>query len=137
MGVRRAERGDAEDRGSWRSSFLGAASAKFSAENWDRSKKTGKGANERSKGLWKLAPPMEIRPHRGFPQRLGKHKPLSTVPTRPNSSPSFFFERQRYTLNWLTCGPKNGEHFNLRLYDYKWDTVLCKKSRNLGAFCAD
>jgi hypothetical protein len=25
---------------------------------------------------------MEIRSQRGFPQRLGKHKTLSTVPTR-------------------------------------------------------
>ncbi len=31
---------------------------------------------------WKLTPLMEIRPERGFPQRLGKHKTLSTVPTR-------------------------------------------------------
>jgi hypothetical protein len=27
---------------------------------------------------------MEIRSQRGFPQRLGKHKTLSTVPTRPD-----------------------------------------------------
>ncbi len=34
--------------------------------------------------LWKLTPLMEIRSQRGFPQRLGKHKTLSTVPTRPD-----------------------------------------------------
>jgi hypothetical protein len=34
--------------------------------------------------LWNLTPLMEIRSERGFPQRLGKHKTLSTVPTRPD-----------------------------------------------------
>ena len=34
-------------------------------------------------GLWKLTPLMEIRPERGFPQRLGKHKSLSTSSHRP------------------------------------------------------
>jgi hypothetical protein len=35
---------------------------------------------ERKRALWKRTPLMEIRLQRGFPQRLGKHKALSTVP---------------------------------------------------------
>ena len=56
---------------------------------------------------------VEIRSQRGFPQRLGKHKTLSTVPTRPDggSLTGFtFFERQRSTLNTHSFGPKGGEH---------------------------
>src|SRR5580693_9111147 len=45
---------------------------------------------------------MEIRSQRGFPQRLGKHKTLSTVPTRPDGGSIIgftFFQRQRSTLH--------------------------------------
>src|SRR5262249_52088797 len=38
---------------------------------------------QKQEGLWKLTPLMEIRPEHGFPQRLGKHKTLPTVSTRP------------------------------------------------------
>jgi hypothetical protein len=60
---------------------------------------------------------VEIRSQRGFPQRLGKHKTLSTVPTRPDGGfirGVTFFERQRSTLKTLFCGPKDGEHLILR-----------------------
>jgi hypothetical protein len=42
-------------------------------------KKEKRSKKERNGGLWKLTPLMEIRSPRGFPQRLGKHKTLSTV----------------------------------------------------------
>jgi len=59
----------------------------FSVENWRQSQRKKKGAKKKENGgLWKLTPLMGIRKERGFPQRLGKHKTLSTVPTRPNSS---------------------------------------------------
>ncbi|HEX2713204.1 MAG TPA: hypothetical protein VHM88_13475 [Candidatus Acidoferrales bacterium] len=44
-----------------------------------------KGAKKKeTEALWKRTPLMEIRSQRGFPQLLGKHKTLSTVPTRPD-----------------------------------------------------
>jgi hypothetical protein len=52
-------------------------------ENWGQAQRKKKGAKKKENGgLWKLTPLMEIRSQRGFPQRLGKHKTLSTVPTR-------------------------------------------------------
>jgi hypothetical protein len=53
-------------------------------ENWRQAQRKKKEAKKKENGgLWKLTPLMEIRKGRGFPQRLGKHKALSTVPTRP------------------------------------------------------
>ena len=37
---------------------------------------------------------MEIRSQRGFPQRLGKHKALSTVPTRPDGGSTDLIHQQ-------------------------------------------
>jgi hypothetical protein len=54
---------------------------------WGQRKKKGAKKKENG-GLWKLTPLMEIRSQRGFPQRLGKHKTLSTVPTRPGGDGS-------------------------------------------------
>jgi hypothetical protein len=62
---------------------------------WAQRKKKGAKKKEDG-GLWKLPPLMEIRKERGFPQRLGKHKTLSTVPTRPGGDGSikrFSFSR--------------------------------------------
>lgn len=75
--------GDVVGRPRGRSSFLGHPSAIFFQG------KEGTGINreatgKKEGGLWKLTPLMEIRKERGFPQRLGKHKTLSTVPTRPD-----------------------------------------------------
>jgi hypothetical protein len=57
----------------------------FSVGNCGQAQRKKKGAKKKENGgLWKLAPLMEIRSQRGFPQRLGKHKTLSTVPTRPD-----------------------------------------------------
>jgi hypothetical protein len=53
-------------------------------------KKEKSSKKERNGGLWKLTPLMEIRPERGFPQRLGKHNPLSTVSTRPYGDDLYF-----------------------------------------------
>jgi hypothetical protein len=54
-------------------------------ETRDRHKERKKKQKKKENGgLWKLTPLMEIRKERGFPQRLGKHKALSTVPTRPD-----------------------------------------------------
>jgi hypothetical protein len=47
-----------------------------------------------NRGLWKLTPLMEIRSRRGFPQRLGKHKTLSTVPTRPDGGSTDLIHQQ-------------------------------------------
>jgi hypothetical protein len=51
-----------------------------------------------TEGLWELTPLTEIRSQRGFPQRLGKHKTLSTIPTRPDggsTTPTEFNSRKR------------------------------------------
>src|SRR5580700_5045553 len=77
--------GDAVGRPGWGSSLLSAPSAKFFYRKLGTgTKKEKRGRKERNGGLWKLTPLMEIRSQRGFPQRLGKHKTLSTVPTRPD-----------------------------------------------------
>ena len=82
----RAERRDRAGRRGRRSQLLEAASATFFCGNRGAGgKKEKRSKKERNGGLWELAPLMEIRRERGFPQRLGKHKALSTVPTRPNS----------------------------------------------------
>jgi hypothetical protein len=68
----------------------------FSVENWGQAQRKKNGAKKKeTEGLWKLTPLMEIRSQRGFPQRLGKHKTLSTVPTRPDggSITGFNFSR--------------------------------------------
>jgi hypothetical protein len=87
----------------------------FLVKKWGSAERKKKGAKKKeTEGLSKLAKLMEIGTNRGFPQRFGKPKPLSTVPTRPNTqlhNTIYFFERQRSTLNWLSFGPKNGEHF--------------------------
>jgi hypothetical protein len=81
--------GDAVGRPGWGSSFLSAPSAKFFYRKLGTgTKKEKRGRKERNGGLWKLTPLMEIRSPRGFPQRLGKHKTLSTVPPGPTAVPS-------------------------------------------------
>jgi hypothetical protein len=68
-----------------RSLFLGDPGAIFFCGKLGTgTKKEKRSKKERNGGLWKLTPLMEIRSQRGFPQRLGKHKTLSTVPTRPD-----------------------------------------------------
>jgi len=70
---------------------------------------------EKRIALWKLPPLVEIRKPSGFPQRLGKHKTLSTVPTRPTCILFFKTLREaRSTLNTLLFGPKDGEHLIVR-----------------------
>src|SRR5579863_9847110 len=77
------ENGKAMGRPSWRSSFLVAPDAEFFCGKLGIGTKKEKGAKKKeTEALWKLTPLMEIRSQRGFPQRLGKHKTLSTVPTR-------------------------------------------------------
>jgi hypothetical protein len=81
-------------------------------------KKGKKGKKGRNGGLWKLTPLMEIRSQRGVPQRLGKHKTLSTSSHKPDGgyvAGFTFFERQRSTLNTLSFGPKDGDHLILFL----------------------
>jgi hypothetical protein len=65
-------------------------------------KREKKGAKK--EGLWKLTPLMKIRPERGFAQRLGKHKPLSTVPTGPAAG--FLSQKNAEELK-----PKRRGHF--------------------------
>jgi hypothetical protein len=67
----------------------------FSVENWGQAQRKKKGAKKKENGgLWKLTPLMEIRSQRGFPQRLGKHKTLSTVPTRPDGGSTDLIHQQ-------------------------------------------
>ena len=76
--------GDVAGRSSGRSLFLDDPGAIFFCGKLETGTKKEKGAKKKENGgLWKLTPLMEIRKERGFPQRLGKHKALSTVPTRP------------------------------------------------------
>jgi hypothetical protein len=64
-------------------------------ENWGQAQRKKKGAKKKENGgLWKLTPLMEIRSPRGFPQRLGKHKALSTVPTRPDGGSTDLIHQQ-------------------------------------------
>ena len=73
---------------------------------------------EKRIALWKLPPLVEIRKPSGFPQRLGKHKTLSTVPTRPTCILFFKTLREaRSTLNTLLFGPKDGEHLTARAFE--------------------
>jgi hypothetical protein len=68
-----------------RSLFLGDPRAIFFCGKLETgAKKEKRSKTKENGGLWKLTPLMEIRKERGFPQRLGKHKALSTVPTRPD-----------------------------------------------------
>jgi hypothetical protein len=77
--------GDVVGRPSGRSLFPGDPGANFPVANRGQAQRKKKGAKKKENGgLWKLTPLMEIRSQRGFPQRLGKHKTLSTVPTRPD-----------------------------------------------------
>ncbi len=67
----------------------------FSVENRGQAQRKKKGAKKKeAEALWKLTPLMEIRSERGFPQRLGKHKTLSTVPTRPDGGSTDLIHQQ-------------------------------------------
>ena len=67
----------------------------FSGEKRGHTQRKKKGAKKKENGgLWKLTPLMEIRSQRGFPQRLGKHKTLSTVPTRPDGDSTDLIHQQ-------------------------------------------
>jgi hypothetical protein len=77
-------------RRSWRDIFCGKLGIGTKEEKSSKKKET--------EGLWELTPRMEIRSQRGFPQRLGKHKTLSTIPTRPDggsTTPTEFNSRKR------------------------------------------
>jgi hypothetical protein len=65
--------------------------------------------------LWKLTPLMEIRPERGFPQRLGKHKTLSTVPTRPDGG--------SITRIHFSLGRRMGSASNIKRRVCQFETV--------------
>ncbi len=114
--MRSEQTGDAVGRPGRESSLSGAPGAKFFCGKLGiGTKKEKRSKKERNGGLWKLTPLMGIRSPRGFPQRLGKHKTLSTVPTRPDGGSitgSAPFERQRSTLNTHSFGQKDGEQLN-------------------------
>jgi len=61
--------GDVVGRPSGGSSFLGDPGEIFF---WGKAGTGIRKEKRATKGLWKLAPPMEIRKERGFPQRLEK-----------------------------------------------------------------
>src|SRR5216683_3444835 len=56
----------------------------FSVENWGQAQRKIRTKKERKRRPVETDAAVEIRSQRGFPQRLGKHKTLSTVPTRPD-----------------------------------------------------
>jgi transposase InsO family protein len=62
----------------------------------------------------KLTPLMEIRSERGFPQRLGKHKTLSTVPTRPDGGSIIGFTF-RWAEGWGAPQTSNSKCANFKL----------------------
>jgi len=64
--------------------------------------------------LWKLTPLMEIGSERGFPQRLGKHKTLSTVPTRPDGGSIIGFTF-RWAEGWGAPQTSNSKCANFKL----------------------
>src|SRR5271167_2379879 len=97
--MRSKQTGDGVGRPGRESSLSGAPGAKcFYGKPVIGTKKEKRSKKERNGGLWELTPLMGIRSQRGFPQRLGKHKTLSTVPTRPDGGSITGFERQRSTL---------------------------------------
>jgi hypothetical protein len=89
-------------------------------ENWGEAQRKKKGAKKKeAEALWKLTPLMEIRSERGFPQRLGKHKTLSTVPTRPDGGSITFREAAVYLKHaffwaegWVAPQTLNGKCAN-------------------------
>jgi hypothetical protein len=114
--MRSGQTGDAVGRPGQESSFSGAPGATFFCGKLGISiKKEKRSKKERNGGLWKLTPLMEIRSPRGFPQWLGKHKTLSTVPTRPDggSITGFtFFESLPSTLNTILLVRRTGSNSN-------------------------
>ena len=101
-------------RRSWREIFLWKTGDR---QKEKRSKK------ERNGGLWKLTPLMEIRSPRGFPQRLGKHKTLSTVPTRPDGGSIIGF-----TFLW----PKDGSASNIKTASVPISNCLNRRVHPIG-----
>ncbi|PYV13737.1 MAG: hypothetical protein DMG21_20415 [Acidobacteria bacterium] len=78
-------------------------------------KKEKRTKKERTGGLWKLTPRMEIRKGRGFPPRLEKdlanHARLFHSSHRPGDGYLHItFFRQRSTLASPIFCPNNGEH---------------------------
>jgi len=73
--------------------------------------KKEKEPKRKKKGLWKMTPLWESK-RRGFPQRFGKHKTLSTVPTRPGNDLIFLFIDQEgvgqiRASKWAKSGCQN------------------------------
>jgi len=116
MRLKRGKTGDAVGRGSGRSSFLAQPGAKFLCGKLEIStKKEKRSKKERTEGLWKLTPRMEIRKERGFPpwleNSLANDARLFHSSHRPSNNHHLnTFSRQRSTSRRLNCCAKNGEH---------------------------
>src|SRR5207247_11279210 len=114
----RRKRGGAGGRARSGSSFIGQPGAKFPCEEAKmRMKKEKRNKKERTGGLWKLTPRMEIRKGRGFPPRLEKdlanHARLYHRSHRPGDwYLHITFFRQRSTLASPIFCPNNGEHLH-------------------------
>ena len=93
-------------------------------KKWRCGKRKKRGAKkEREAGLWKLTPLMEIRPQRGFPQRLekdlAKNARLLHSSHRPGGGYKLLTHiRQRCTLRSPIFCPNNGEHLPVSLSDF-------------------
>ena len=105
----------------------------FSGEKRGHTQRKKKGAKKKENGgLWKLTPLMEIRSQRGFPQRLGKHKTLSTVPTRPDGDSTDLIHQQGGAKSNDQKGPnqvdgsKYGEFLDLEVFPHtaRYDCTL-------------
>jgi hypothetical protein len=92
-------------------------------ENLGQAQRKKKGAKKKENGgLWKLTPLMEIRSQRGFPQRLGKHKTLSTVPTRPDGGSTDLIHQQG--------GAKSNDQKGPNQVDGSKYAVFCQNTTN-------
>jgi hypothetical protein len=87
--------GDVVGRPSGQSSFLGDPGAIFFCGKLETvTKKEKRSKKERKRRPVETDAAVEIRKERGFPQRLGKHKTLSTVPTRPDGGSTDLIHQQ-------------------------------------------
>src|SRR5580658_7885150 len=87
--------GDVVGRASGQSSFLGDPGAIFFCGKLGTgTKKEKRTKKERKRRPVETDAAVEIRSQRGFPQRLGKHKTLSTVPTRPDGDSTDLIHQQ-------------------------------------------
>src|SRR5216683_2762542 len=85
----------------------------FSVENWGQAQRKIRTKKERKRRPVETDAAVEIRSQRGFPQRLGKHKTLSTVPTRPDGDSTDLIHQQGGAKSNDRKGPNQVDVYSL------------------------